>query len=102
MAYDRVPQGVLLGMAQEYGVDGLSLQAFQLLYGQSLVHIAGSKSDLSACHVGWMLSLPSRQGLSQKVFHFSIFISLAEHHLYNQRLNDNMQLNMSYLVRLGR
>ena len=46
-AYDRVPQNVLWGMLWDYGVDGLLFQAIQSLccQSQSLVHIAGSKSE---------------------------------------------------------
>ena len=31
-AYDNVPQGVLLGVLREYGLDGFLLQANQSLY----------------------------------------------------------------------
>ena len=46
-AYDHIPQGVLRGVFQEYGVEGLLLWAFQSLYcrSQTLVRIIGSKSD---------------------------------------------------------
>ena len=53
-AYNCVPQGVLWGVHREYGVDGLLLWAITFLYGlrQSLVHIAGSKSDPFPVRVG--------------------------------------------------
>ena len=42
-AYDRVPRGVLWGVLLEYRVDSLLLRSIQ--WSQSLVCIAGSKSD---------------------------------------------------------
>ena len=53
-AYDRVPRGILWGVLQEYGVDGPLLRAIQSLYrrSESLVRVAGSKSDLFPVRVG--------------------------------------------------
>uniref|UniRef100_A0A8C1ILG2 Reverse transcriptase domain-containing protein n=1 Tax=Cyprinus carpio TaxID=7962 RepID=A0A8C1ILG2_CYPCA len=53
-AVDRVPHGILWGVLWEYGVRGPLLRAVRSLYNwtRSLVHIAGSKSDLFPVHVG--------------------------------------------------
>ena len=56
-AFDRVPRGVLWGVLREYGVPDPLIRAVRSLYDrcQSLVRIAGSKSD----------SFPVRVGLRQ-------------------------------------
>ncbi|TWW66737.1 hypothetical protein D4764_20G0007690 [Takifugu flavidus] len=56
-AFDRVPRGVLWGVIQEYGVSGPLIRTVRCLYDrcQSLVRIAGSKSN----------SFPVRVGLRQ-------------------------------------
>ena len=56
-AFDRVPRGVLWGILREYGVSDALIWAVRSLYDrcQSLVRIAGSKSD----------SFPVRVGLRQ-------------------------------------
>ena len=56
-AFDRVPRGLLWRVLREYGVTGHLIQAVRSLYDrcQSLVRIAGSKSD----------SFPVRVGLRQ-------------------------------------
>uniref|UniRef100_A0A674PNH7 Reverse transcriptase domain-containing protein n=1 Tax=Takifugu rubripes TaxID=31033 RepID=A0A674PNH7_TAKRU len=56
-AFDRVPRGVLWGVLREYGVSGPLIRAVRSLYDrcQSLVRIAGSKSN----------SFPVRVGLRQ-------------------------------------
>ena len=45
-AYDGVPQGILCGVLQEYGVPGSLLQAIRFLYNQSRsrVCILGTRS----------------------------------------------------------
>jgi exonuclease III len=56
-AFDRVPRGILWGVLREYGVPDPLIRAVRSLYDrcQSLVRIAGSKSD----------SFPVRVGLRQ-------------------------------------
>uniref|UniRef100_A0A8C6KH39 Reverse transcriptase domain-containing protein n=1 Tax=Nothobranchius furzeri TaxID=105023 RepID=A0A8C6KH39_NOTFU len=56
-AYRRVPRGTLWETLQEYGVGGFLLRAIQSLY-QSLVRIAGSKSDLFPVRVGLRQGCP--------------------------------------------
>ncbi len=52
--------------------------------------------------VGWVPSLLIRPGLPQNVCQLSTkTISFAEHHLDSQQLSDDMQLNISSLVKLG-
>ena len=53
-AFDRVPRGVLWGVLRGYGVLGPLLQAVQSLYkrSESLIRIAGCKSDLFSVGVG--------------------------------------------------
>ena len=53
--------------------------------------------------VGCMPSLLIRPGFPQKVFQLSMKpTSFSGHHLDSQRLNDDMRLYMSSLVRFGR
>ena len=60
------------------------------------------KRDAPA-RVGWMPSLPIRPGFPQKDDQLSMKpTSFAGHHLDSQRLNDDMRLYMSSLVRLGK
>ena len=53
-AFNRVPRGVLWGVLREYGVSDPLIQAVHFLYDwcQSLVRIAGNKSDLFPVRVG--------------------------------------------------
>ncbi|TKS65366.1 R2 Retrovirus-related Pol polyprotein from type I retrotransposable element [Collichthys lucidus] len=58
--FDRVPRGVLWRVLQEYGVSDPLIRAIRSLYSrcQSLVHIAGSKSDLFPVRVGLRQGCP--------------------------------------------
>ena len=61
-AFDLAPRGILWEVLREYGVGGPLLRAVWSLYerSRSLIHFAGSKSDLFPVHVGlwqgWPLS----------------------------------------------
>ena len=59
-AYDRVPQDILWGLLWEYGVNALLLRAIRTLYrwSQSLVRIAGSKSDSFQVRIGLPQGFP--------------------------------------------
>ena len=59
-AFDRIPQGVLWGILWNYGVSGPLIWAVCSLYdwSQSLVRIAGSKSDSFPVRVGLYQSCP--------------------------------------------
>ncbi|TKS65493.1 LINE-1 reverse transcriptase -like protein [Collichthys lucidus] len=59
-AFDRVPRGVLWGVLREYGVSDPLIRAIRSLYSrcQSLVRIAGSKSDLFPVRVGLRRGCP--------------------------------------------
>ncbi|TKS64956.1 LINE-1 reverse transcriptase -like protein [Collichthys lucidus] len=59
-AFDRVPRGVLWGVLREYGVSDPLIRAIRSLYSlcQSLVRIAGSKSDLFPVRVGLRQGCP--------------------------------------------
>jgi len=59
-AFDRVPRGVLWGVLREYGVPDPLIGAVQSLYDrcQSLVCIAGSKSDVFPVRVGLLQGCP--------------------------------------------
>ena len=69
-AFDRVSRGVLWGVLREYGVTGLLIQAVRSLYDrcQSLVCIAGNKSDSFPVRVGL------RQGCPLSPILFIIFM----------------------------
>ena len=63
-AFDRVPRGALWEVLPEYGVPDPLIVAIRSLYDrcQSLVRIAGSKSDAFPVRVGFRLS--SEKGTS--------------------------------------
>ncbi|XP_054621698.1 uncharacterized protein vopp1b isoform X1 [Dunckerocampus dactyliophorus] len=69
-AFDRVPRGILWGVLREYGVSDQLIQAIRSLYDrcQSLVRIAGSKSDPFPVKVGL------RQGCPLSPILFIIFM----------------------------
>ena len=69
-AFDRVPWGVLWGVLREYGVPDPLIGAVQSLYDrcQTLVRIAGSKSDAFPVRVGL------RQGCPLSPILFIIFM----------------------------
>ena len=69
-AFDRVPRGVLWGLLRDYGVPDPLIGAVRSLYDrcQSLVRIAGSKSDMSPGRVGL------RQGCPLSPILFIIFM----------------------------
>ncbi|KAK0154090.1 LINE-1 retrotransposable element ORF2 protein [Merluccius polli] len=69
-AFDRVPRGVLWGVLREYGVSDPLIRAVRSLYDwcQSLVRIAGNKSDLFPVRVGL------RQGCPLSPILFIIFM----------------------------
>ena len=58
-AFDHVPQGVLWGVLREYGVSDPLIWAVRSLC-QSLVRIAGNKSDLFPVRVGLHQGCPFR------------------------------------------
>ena len=59
-AFDRVPRGVLWGVLREYGVSDPLIWAVRSMYDrcQSLVRIAGNKSDLFSVRVGLRQGCP--------------------------------------------
>ena len=59
-AFNHVPHGILWEVLRVYGVGGPLLRAVRPLYNRnrSLVHIAGSKSDLFPVHVGLQQGCP--------------------------------------------
>ena len=73
-AFDRVPRGILWEVLREYRVGGPLLRAVGSLYDQSrsLVHIAGSKSDLFPVRVGLQQGCP----LSCCNIHTKIYFTL--------------------------
>ncbi|TWW73592.1 R2DM Retrovirus-related Pol polyprotein from type II retrotransposable element [Takifugu flavidus] len=86
-AFDRVPRGVLWGVLREYGVSGPLIRAVRSLYDrcQSLVRIAGSKSNLFPVRVGL------RQGCPLSPILFIIFmdrISRCSHGVEGIRFGD--------------
>uniref|UniRef100_A0A674P165 Reverse transcriptase domain-containing protein n=1 Tax=Takifugu rubripes TaxID=31033 RepID=A0A674P165_TAKRU len=86
-AFDRVPQGVLWGVLREYGVSGPLIRAVRSLYDrcQSLVRIAGSKSNSFPVRVGL------RQGCPLSPILFIIFmdrISRCSHGVEGVRFGD--------------
>ena len=52
-AFDHVPQGILWGVLQDYGVPGLLLRAIQSLYNQSESYVAFSAQ--SQTRFQWVL-----------------------------------------------
>ncbi|TWW78160.1 R2DM Retrovirus-related Pol polyprotein from type II retrotransposable element [Takifugu flavidus] len=87
-AFDRVPRGVLWGVLQEYGVSGPLIRAVRSLYDrcQSLVRIAGSKSNLFPVRV------VLRQGCPLSPILFIIFmdrISRCSHGVEGVRFGDH-------------
>ncbi|TWW59276.1 R2DM Retrovirus-related Pol polyprotein from type II retrotransposable element [Takifugu flavidus] len=86
-AFDRVPRGVLWGVLREYGVSGPLIRAVRSLYDrcQSLVRIAGSKSNSFPVRVGL------RQGCPLSPILFIIFmdrISRCSHGVEGIRFGD--------------
>ncbi|TWW52999.1 R2DM Retrovirus-related Pol polyprotein from type II retrotransposable element, partial [Takifugu flavidus] len=86
-AFDRVPRGVLWGVLREYGVSGPLIRAVRSLYDrcQSLVRIAGSKSNSFPVRVGL------RQGCPLSPILFIIFmdrISRCSHGVEGVRFGD--------------
>ncbi|TWW78236.1 R2DM Retrovirus-related Pol polyprotein from type II retrotransposable element [Takifugu flavidus] len=86
-AFDRVPWGVLWGVLREYGVSGPLIRAVRSLYDrcQSLVRIAGSKSNSFPVRVGL------RQGCPLSPILFIIFmdrISRCSHGVEGIRFGD--------------
>ncbi|XP_035769246.1 plexin A3 [Neolamprologus brichardi] len=80
-AFDRVLQGVLWGVLQEYGVSGPLLRAIRSLYERckSLVRIAGNKSDSFCC--GSVVLLPSSgDGLQLALERFSVTRPYIDHY----------------------
>ncbi|KAK0136738.1 LINE-1 reverse transcriptase [Merluccius polli] len=75
-AFDRVPRGVLWGVLREYGVSDPLIRAVRSLYDrcQSLVRIAGYKSDLFPVRVGL------RQGCPLSPILFIIFMDRISRH----------------------
>ncbi|KAK0135736.1 Craniofacial development protein 2 [Merluccius polli] len=75
-AFDRVPRGVLWGVLREYGVSDPLIRAVRSLYDrcQSLVRIAGNKSDLFPVRVGL------RQGCPLSPILFIIFMDRISRH----------------------
>ncbi|KAK0149127.1 LINE-1 reverse transcriptase [Merluccius polli] len=75
-AFDRVPRGVLWGVLREYGVSDPLIRAVRSLYDrcQSLVRIAGNKSDLFPVRVGL------RQGCPLSPILFIIFMDTISRH----------------------
>ncbi|TWW57341.1 hypothetical protein D4764_07G0000600 [Takifugu flavidus] len=86
-AFDRVPQGVMWGVLREYGVSGPPIRAVRSLYDrcQSLVRIAGSKSNSFLVRVG------PRQGCPLSPILFRIFmdrISRCSHGVEGVQFDD--------------
>ncbi|KAK0132808.1 LINE-1 reverse transcriptase [Merluccius polli] len=75
-AFDHVPRGVLWGVLREYGVSDPLIRAVRSLYDrcQSLVRIAGNKSDLFPVGVGL------RQGCPLSPILFIIFMDRISRH----------------------
>ncbi|KAK0155407.1 LINE-1 retrotransposable element ORF2 protein [Merluccius polli] len=83
-AFDRVPRGVLWGVLREYGVSDPLIRAVRSLYDrcQSLVRIAGNKSDLFPVRVGL------RQGCPLSPILFIIFMDRISRHVEGVRFGD--------------